>query len=170
MLPPILPNLISDFAQHTKQLTDILSSICNQQTTGMFGDPCIESIASHNTSRENLKVNANLSPSASESRIYTLQLTNECIQYMAADIPNPPTISFVHDLARLFRSWDDNSPDWDGSSPLRIRGKCIALVYWPTLYRYRETKQWHGIKQRWFEWKVCSSFLILFTFDGISLI
>jgi hypothetical protein len=87
-------------------------------------------------------------------RVYSLRLADVTIEYTAADIPDPPALSFVRDLAWLDRLWDDGSPQWDNSSPLCIRGQRIALIHWPAIYRYNGKKQWTGIKQRWFEWKV----------------
>jgi hypothetical protein len=87
-------------------------------------------------------------------RICSLHLADGVIQYLATEIPDPPALSFIHDLARLDRLWDDRSPQWDNTSPLHIQGRSIALVYWPDIYRYQGTRQWSGIKQRWFEWKV----------------
>ena len=48
------------------------------------------------------QMSSNTSPNMPESQIYTLQLANECIHYTAADIPDPPAISFVRDLTPLF--------------------------------------------------------------------
>jgi len=87
-------------------------------------------------------------------RVYSLQLAHVSIDYTAADISDPPALSFVRDLAWLDRLWDDRSPQWDNSSPLRIRGQSIALIHWPAIYRYQGKNQWTGVKQRWFEWKV----------------
>ena len=88
------------------------------------------------------------------NRTYELRLAQLTILCSATDIPDPPALSFARDIAWLDRIWDDRSHQWDNSSPLRIRGHSIALVYWPSVYRYQGTKQWAGIKQRWFEWKV----------------
>jgi hypothetical protein len=96
-------------------------------------------------------------PSASSHQKYTLRLANTIIEYSARDIPDPPALSFVQDLARLDRQWDDKSPQWDDTSHLRILGHRIALVYWPQIYQYKGTRQWTGIKQRWSDWKVCQS-------------
>jgi hypothetical protein len=91
----------------------------------------------------------------------SLQLCRLDIQYTKAHVPDPPAISFVRDITRLDRLWDDSSPQWDDSSPLQIKGTSIALVYWPAIYRYDGTKRWTAIKQRWFEWKVSDlSFLL----------
>jgi hypothetical protein len=88
---------------------------------------------------------------------YTLQLANTIIEYSAGDIPDPPALSFVQDLAKLDRQWDDKSSQWDNTCHLHILGHPIALVYWPQIYQYKGTRQWTGIKQRWSDWKVCQS-------------
>jgi hypothetical protein len=118
--------------------------------------PCLP-IIPHGNSPDDLRLSTNGLPTTSENcdQPFTLQIARECIQYAAADIPDPPAISFVHDLASLDRLWDDTSPQWNNASPLYIRGKSIALIYWPSVYRYRGTQQWSCIKQHWFEWKVC---------------
>ena len=91
-------------------------------------------------------------------REYTLQIAEKQVHYSAADIPDPPALSFTQDLARLDRQWDDRSPQWDNTSPLCILNHPIALIYWPKVYQYRGNKQWTGVKQRWFEWKVRTSY------------
>jgi hypothetical protein len=94
-------------------------------------------------------------PQSTRERRYSLKLADATIKYLACDIPDPPAMSFVNDLSQLDRMWDDHSPQWDSSSPLRISGHPIALVYWPRVFRYQGSTQWQGIKQRWFEWRVC---------------
>src|ERR1700722_4417717 len=86
--------------------------------------------------------------------MFSLQLAWSVIKYSADDIPDPPALMFVCDLAKLDHAWDDSLQQWDNSSPLRIKDNSIAIIHWPKIYRYTGTKQWSGIKQRWFEWKV----------------
>ncbi|KAF8152723.1 hypothetical protein K438DRAFT_1515251, partial [Mycena galopus ATCC 62051] len=50
--------------------------------------------------------------------------------------------------------WDDNSPLWNGVSPLKINGVPIPLVYWPSVYTYWRPAQWKGVKKQWFDWKI----------------
>ncbi|KAJ7730052.1 hypothetical protein B0H14DRAFT_2409654, partial [Mycena olivaceomarginata] len=45
--------------------------------------------------------------------------------------------------------WNDNSPQWKGTSPLKIQNVPIPLVHYPLVYN-----QWKGVKKVWFEWKV----------------
>ncbi|KAH8997084.1 hypothetical protein EDB86DRAFT_2828856 [Lactarius hatsudake] len=69
-------------------------------------------------------------------------------------VPDPPLISFVRDLPRLMRTWDDSSPEWTPSEAvLRIQGEPIALKHWPTVYRYGKSGQWACTKKNWAHWR-----------------
>ncbi|KAJ3924562.1 MAG: hypothetical protein NXY57DRAFT_969590, partial [Lentinula lateritia] len=55
------------------------------------------------------------------------------IKYKYRDVREPRQISFVADVARLDRVWDDEGPNWDqldcGKNLLEINGTAIALRY-----------------------------------------
>ncbi|KIY53819.1 hypothetical protein FISHEDRAFT_32601 [Fistulina hepatica ATCC 64428] len=42
--------------------------------------------------------------------------------------------------------WDMTPPHWDSSSPLKIFGHPIPMIYWPDVYRYWKGPQWQGFK------------------------
>ncbi|KIM73073.1 hypothetical protein PILCRDRAFT_81408 [Piloderma croceum F 1598] len=75
------------------------------------------------------------------------------LYYSIRDIPDPPGLSFVHDLSKLDRLWDDSSPQWDRLSPVVIRGVPIAIIHWQTIYCYGHNRWWRGISQKWYQWK-----------------
>jgi hypothetical protein len=78
------------------------------------------------------------------------------IRFSEADTPDPPAVSFAHDIPRLNGMWDDKTPHWSGSSALVIQGQPIAIEYWCEIYSYRKEKknQWKGTKAKVFEWGV----------------
>ena len=131
----------TEASQNNQECTLLLSSLPSQQ---------IMSLA------QNLWHNDPV-PIPCPSWVFSLQLAHDIITYSTNDIPDPPTLSFVCDLAKLDQLWDDKLPQWDNSSPLRIQGLSIAIIYWPQVYWYQGTRQWRGIKQQWFEWKVHSN-------------
>ncbi|KAG2130844.1 uncharacterized protein EDB93DRAFT_1179146 [Suillus bovinus] len=75
------------------------------------------------------------------------------LQVDDSEIPDPPAISFAHDIAHLNSMWDDHSEYWKGLSVIVIRGHPIAVKYWPVLYRYGKDKQWKGPKKKWSDWR-----------------
>ncbi|KAJ7434194.1 hypothetical protein B0H11DRAFT_1888466 [Mycena galericulata] len=76
------------------------------------------------------------------------------ITFRECDIPDPPAVSYAKSIEALLRVWDDNSPDWDGTSPLKINEVPVPLIYWPTVYKYWKGTQWKGVKKIWFDWKI----------------
>ncbi|KAJ7462935.1 hypothetical protein FB451DRAFT_1266372 [Mycena latifolia] len=76
------------------------------------------------------------------------------ITFCESDIPDPPAISFAKDVEDLLLVWDDDSPQWSGASPLTINTVPVALIYWPTVYKYWRGTQWKGVKKTWFDWKI----------------
>jgi hypothetical protein len=161
------PDIAAELRRHGLDLGHLLSSLRREQfmpVTMHQGSSLLDAqFSSHSgTPVCPPQIFAEQNPNPS-TQMYSLQTARCAINYFAADVPDPPALSFVRDLERLYRVWDDNYPQWDNSSPLHIRGNSIALVYWPKVYRYQGTRQWTGIKQRWFEWKVRTDFLPLFT-------
>jgi hypothetical protein len=77
------------------------------------------------------------------------------ITFTNADVPNPPVISFVDDIARLNQIWDDTSSFWNPADcALRIHDHPIALVHWKAIYSYGKTGQWRGTRNKWADWQV----------------
>jgi hypothetical protein len=78
------------------------------------------------------------------------------IWFSESETPDPPAVSFAHDIPRLNGMWDDTTSHWGGSSVLVIQGRPIAITYWCNIYSYAKSKknQWKGMKAKWFEWKV----------------
>jgi hypothetical protein len=75
---------------------------------------------------------------------------------MNADVPNPSVVSFVEDIARLNRIWDDTSTFWTpGDCALRIHGHPITLVHWKAVYSYGKKGQCRGTRNKWADWQVC---------------
>jgi hypothetical protein len=163
-------HLATEIAQFVDRLSHILSSV------GTEDNRCQTPGANDRSAQQLLLQSAAVSPYATDNSTSASSLSHACfldladgqLRYLPTEIPDPPALSFAHDLARLDRLWDDRSPQWDNTSPLYIQGKSIALVHWPTVYRHRGTKQWRGIKQRWFEWKVRAYLPFLAATDSVS--
>ena len=75
------------------------------------------------------------------------------LEFVEADIPIPPAVSFAENLALLNQMWDDTPPHWQGNSVLIIRGVPIPIVYWKKIYS-RLHGEWKGLKSNWSLWKV----------------
>lgn len=85
-----------------------------------------------------------------------LQLADgKSVAFHESDIPDPPAISYAKNIEDLLGVWNDNSPQWNGTSPLKIRNVPIPLIHYPLVYKYWKGSQWKGVKKVWFEWKVC---------------
>ncbi|KAJ7362936.1 hypothetical protein DFH08DRAFT_682656 [Mycena albidolilacea] len=84
-----------------------------------------------------------------------LQLADgKSVTFHESDIPDPPAISYAKNIEDLLGVWNDNSPQWNGTSPLKIRNIPIPLIHYPLVYKYWKGSQWKGVKKVWFEWKV----------------
>jgi hypothetical protein len=84
-----------------------------------------------------------------------LQLAGgKSVTFDESDIPDPPAISYAKNIEDLLGVWNDNSPQWNGTSPLKIQNVPIPLVHYPLVYKYWKGSQWKGVKKVWFEWKV----------------
>ena len=82
--------------------------------------------------------------------------------FTEADVPNPPLITFAHDIARLNCIWDDTLTFWSPTNAVFfMKGQAIVLVYLPVLYSHWKGQQWDGLKKLYSEWKVCLTFLPL---------
>jgi hypothetical protein len=90
--------------------------------------------------------------------VRNIQLGNrKTIYIIEDDVPNPPALTFAHDIARLNSIWDDTSVFWDGSKAVfAVKGEPVALVHWPVLYGRWKGSQWDGLKKLFSEWKVCN--------------
>jgi hypothetical protein len=88
-------------------------------------------------------------------RSRSLQLGNgTMIMFSEDDVPNPPLMTFAHDIARLNSIWDDTSTFWTPADAVFfVKGQAIALVYLPELYRRWKGQQWDGLKKQYSEWK-----------------
>ena len=82
------------------------------------------------------------------------------LTFTEADVGSPPLTGFADDVAGLNRMWDDTTPNWGGTSVLEIKGHPIPIVYWKDVYMNSnrgfpwKPRQWHGMKSKWFNWKV----------------
>ncbi|EDR13955.1 uncharacterized protein LACBIDRAFT_321655 [Laccaria bicolor S238N-H82] len=82
------------------------------------------------------------------------------LTFTEADVGSPPLTGFADNVAGLNRMWDDTTPNWGGTSVLEIKGHPIPIVYWKDVYmNYNrgspwKPRQWHGMKSKWFNWKV----------------
>ncbi|KAF9041859.1 hypothetical protein BDP27DRAFT_1347286 [Rhodocollybia butyracea] len=77
-----------------------------------------------------------------------------CLQFLSSDIPDPLCMSFVKDIPKLGRVWDDSQAEFSPSEcTLKIKGHAIALKHWPIAYSYSHDRRWHGIKKVWDTWK-----------------
>lgn len=108
---------------------------------------------SHRVSPEVAADQTQLKHSLDRSLI-TLAMKDHTITIPSADIPDPPPLYSHGSIEFINGIWDDNPATWNHSSPLRINGISIPLVYWRAIYSYRRSKQWSGLKQRWSEFRV----------------
>ena len=83
-----------------------------------------------------------------------LNVAGLSIVVQSTDIPEPPLLRPRGSIEAINAIWDDNPETWNQSSPLRINGVSTPLVFWPDLYRYRSSKRWSRVKQRWSDFKV----------------
>ncbi|KAJ3846397.1 hypothetical protein EV368DRAFT_69959 [Lentinula lateritia] len=80
----------------------------------------------------------------------------QVIYYKYREVREPRQISFVTDIARLDRVWDDEQPNWDPvdcGSLLEINGAPIALKYWKQVFSHKNDGAWSWLKRLWVEWK-----------------
>ncbi|KAJ3911752.1 hypothetical protein F5877DRAFT_85575 [Lentinula edodes] len=80
----------------------------------------------------------------------------QVIYYKYREVREPRQISFVTDIARLDRVWDDEQPNWDPvdcGSLLEINGAPIALKYWKQVFSRKHDGAWSWFKRLWVEWK-----------------
>ncbi|KAJ3846074.1 hypothetical protein EV368DRAFT_89583, partial [Lentinula lateritia] len=80
----------------------------------------------------------------------------QVICYKYREVREPRQISFVTDIARLDRVWDDEQPNWDPvdcGSLLEINGAPIALKYWKQVFSRKNDGAWSWLKRLWVEWK-----------------
>jgi len=82
------------------------------------------------------------------------------LTFMEADVGSPPLTGFADDVAGLNKMWDDTTPNWGGMLVLEIKGHPIPIIYWKDVYINSncgspwKPRQWHGMKSKWFNWKV----------------
>ncbi|KAJ7907263.1 hypothetical protein B0H13DRAFT_2332548 [Mycena leptocephala] len=74
--------------------------------------------------------------------------------FSSSDVPDPPAVSYAKRIEDLLLEWDDNLPQWNGRSHLKIKSVPIPLKYWPMVYKYWKKTQWEGAKKVWFHWKI----------------
>ncbi|GAW08630.1 protein [Lentinula edodes] len=109
--------------------------------------------------------NSSANPTASVQKLsieavnfdYLTIAHRKVIKYQYSDVREPRQISFVADIARLDRVWDDEGPNWDpldcGKNLLEINGASIALRYWCDIFRGKGDGTWSWLKKYWTEWK-----------------
>ncbi|KJA18093.1 hypothetical protein HYPSUDRAFT_218463 [Hypholoma sublateritium FD-334 SS-4] len=74
-------------------------------------------------------------PTSSPLPLRSLVLANGTrVEFTAADVPPPPSMSFAHDIPLLNSMWDDASSHWGNYSVLNIRGVYIPITYWKKLF------------------------------------
>ena len=66
-----------------------------------------------------------------------------------ASIPDPPALSYAHDLPKLVH-------DWDFALSPQINGIAIPLKYWARVYRGHRPDIWRLKKEMWSQWRVSS--------------
>ena len=89
------------------------------------------------------------------------------VEFTAADVSPPPSMSYAHDIPLLNSMWDDTSPHWGNYSVLNICGVYIPIIYWKQVYSRSpngggsawKPKQWQLIKNNYSKWKVSLIFL-----------
>jgi len=89
--------------------------------------------------------------------VYRIGIGNgKRLAFKYTDILDPPHVTFVTNIARLDRVWDDEAPNWDAGDCSKIsiiKGATVALRYWPDIYKNKNDQRWKGVKAVWTEWK-----------------
>ena len=88
----------------------------------------------------------------------TLKLRDISMTILDADIPEPPPLRCNGRIEDIAAIWNDGKATWTRSSPLRIKGVSIPVIYWRELYQHRRTDQWSLLKRRWWDYKVRTYF------------
>jgi len=84
------------------------------------------------------------------------------LSFTKEEVSDPPAVSFADDIPLLVRTWNDTSEDWcPNDCVLHIQGQPIALIHWREVYIYGKKGQWKGIQNRWTDWQVCRTFLLI---------
>jgi hypothetical protein len=68
------------------------------------------------------------------------------------EVPDPPAVSYAHDLPKLLH-------DWDFALLPQIGNISIPLKYWCQLYRWNRPDIWKLKKEVWSQWRVSYSHL-----------
>jgi hypothetical protein len=126
-------------------------------TASESGSMTLSTIGNHPAADLDMSVSTSIPSSASdnETRTQTLALAGgNFITFRESDIPDPPAVSYASRMEDLLVEWDDNWPNWRGTSSLKINGVPVPVIYWPTVYKYWKSNQWKGVKKHWFDWKV----------------
>ncbi|KAJ7736982.1 hypothetical protein DFH07DRAFT_985795 [Mycena maculata] len=149
-VPPSAPSsstpVISASTSNSTAPSDPTSITVDSSTVELSSVTPTADVSMHDTDGDN----ANM-----DSPTRTLKMAHgKLITFRECDIPDPPAVSYAKSIEELPRVWDDNSPDWNGTSPLSINNTPIPLVYWPTVYKYWKGTQWKGVKKTWFDWKI----------------
>ncbi|KAE9389539.1 hypothetical protein BT96DRAFT_980670 [Gymnopus androsaceus JB14] len=77
------------------------------------------------------------------------------LEFHCLDVPDPLLLSFVKDIPKLGRVWEDTRPEFSPSEcSLKIKGHAIALKHWPITYSYSHDQCWKGTKKTWDNWKI----------------
>ena len=79
-----------------------------------------------------------------------LELDGKTLRFDKARVPNPPKVTFAHDVSRLLR-------EWHSSDLLRVDGHGIPIKHWECLYTKRvgiKEHAWDSIRVQWGNWKV----------------
>ena len=84
----------------------------------------------------------------------TLEMRDVTLTIPSEDIPEPLPLRCNGKFENIVAIWDDDPVTWRRTSPLRIQGVSIPVMYWRELYQYRRTKQWSVLKRRWWDYKV----------------
>ena len=163
------PSLRQGLETANTHLTKILSYVAS-------GSPPLETHVNATTGDNEDAKEGTLAPTAvaSPSHLHTSLQTrsitlrdDRVLTFTEDDVPAPPAVSFADDLPMLNRMWDDTSVFWDNHSYLVIKGFPIALIHWKDIYTSKSRRswkpnQWKGMKERWFDWKVSTSVIMLY--------
>ncbi|KAJ7892544.1 hypothetical protein B0H14DRAFT_2686793 [Mycena olivaceomarginata] len=175
--PQTAMDLLAGFIAYVQHNQNILSSHPTSDVPLTAAPPLPSSTASESGSATtgnpaatdlDMSVSTSVPSSASNNETPTRTLAlagGRFITFRESDIPDPPAVSYASRMADLLLEWDDNWPNWRGTSSLTINGVPVPVIYWPTIYKYWKSNQWKGVKKHWFDWKILVRAMTATTLD-----
>jgi len=159
MLGEILTHLPAAHASTASFSSDSFGTVGTSASAQLFVSDLTPAKTAPPTHAESLPLHAQ-APPLRPMRSITFKHAGETITvtFTEADVIDPPAVRFADNIPQLNEMWDDDPIHWRGSSPLKIKGVPIPLIFWKQVYQSKgrpwRQGNWKGIKGLWFNWKV----------------